>query len=220
MQLTRSAAVLRGRAGGRRASGMSSRAQLPTESGMGARESELAGGGVASWGASVSGDDEYELLCAHRGGTRVTMVRHQRKVPKLNKKPPHRKAVLRALTTQLLEHGRIKTTRARAKALRREVDWVITLAKKGREHDKRIVRPLLRTIFALPDMAMSALLDVILFFQAKGWVYDNELVDAVFSNAPERYRDRSGGYTRIQRTMPRRGDNAEMVRLFYSVRKK
>lgn len=111
---------------------------------LGARYSEVNSGGVRvhGWSALVSSERENEAHCvdAARNGACVTMIRHQRKVPKLNKKPPQRKALLRGLTTQLLEHGRIKTTRARAKALRREVDWVITLAKKGREHDKRTVR--------------------------------------------------------------------------------
>jgi len=92
--------------------------------------------------------------------------------------------MLRSLTTQLLEYGRIKTTRARAKALRSQVDWVITMAKKGCQHHKKAV---------------------------KGWLWDNDLVDAVFEDAPTRYADREGGYTRIQRTLPRRGDNADMV---------
>ena len=71
----------------------------------------------------------------------------------------------RALTTQLIREGRVTTTKARAKALRR----------------------------------------------AMGYIYDKQLVHALFDKAPNRYSDRKGGYTRITRTVPRRGDNAEMA---------
>ena len=112
------------------------------------------------------------------------MMRHGNRDPKLGLPADQRKALLRSLTTALLQHGRIKTTKARAKALRKHVDHIITLAKEGGEHRK---------------------------VQAKAWVFDAELVAAVFKEVPERYGERAGGYTRILRTMPRRGDNAEMA---------
>jgi large subunit ribosomal protein L17 len=111
-------------------------------------------------------------------------MRHGRKVPKLNRPPDQRRALLRGLTTELLRHGRIKTTRARASAMRKYVDHMITLAKGGTLHQRR---------------------------QALGFLYDKQLVHSLFAEVPERYGERNGGYTRIIRTMPRRGDNAPMA---------
>eukprot|EP00217_Crustomastix_stigmatica_P015205 CAMPEP_0183795616 /NCGR_PEP_ID=MMETSP0803_2-20130417/4857_1 /TAXON_ID=195967 /ORGANISM="Crustomastix stigmata, Strain CCMP3273" /LENGTH=183 /DNA_ID=CAMNT_0026040063 /DNA_START=60 /DNA_END=611 /DNA_ORIENTATION=+ len=135
--------------------------------------------GAVEFASGVAG-----ALDAATNGATVFMMRHGMRKAKLNKPADQRKAMLRALTTQLLQHGRIETTKARAKALRKHVDAIITFAKDGSDHSK---------------------------IQAKRWVYDAELVDAVFEEVPERYGDRNGGYTRIMRTMPRRGDNAEMA---------
>ena len=110
-------------------------------------------------------------------------MRHGKRVPKLNKPADQRKALLRALTTELIRHGRIKTTHARAKAVRKTADHMITLAKNGSLHARR---------------------------QALGYIYDKQLVHALFEQAPERYGDQNGGYTRVLRTMPRKGDNAPM----------
>ncbi len=111
-------------------------------------------------------------------------MRHQCKVKKLGKPADQRKALLRALTTELIRHGRITTTLVRAKVLRAEVDRMITLAKDGSLSSRR---------------------------QALGYVYDKQLVHALFEQAPKRYETRNGGYTRIFRTVPRRGDNASMA---------
>ena len=92
--------------------------------------------------------------------------------------------MLRALTTQLIREGRVTTTKARAKALRDETERMITLAKNGSLASRR---------------------------RALGYIYDKSLVHALFDKAPDRYGDRTGGYTRITRTVPRRGDNAEMA---------
>lgn len=115
---------------------------------------------------------------------RVFAMRHGRRVPKLNRPPDQRRALLRGLTTQLLKHGRIMTTRARAKAMRKFVDHMITLAKEGTLHKRR---------------------------QALGFIYEKQIVHALFAEVQERYGDRNGGYTRIIRTLPRRGDNAPMA---------
>ncbi|KAL3828995.1 hypothetical protein ACJIZ3_017797 [Penstemon smallii] len=117
-------------------------------------------------------------------GGRVSAMRHGRKVPKLNRPPDQRKALLRGLTTQLLKYGRIKTTRARASALRKYIDKMITLAKDGTLHKRR---------------------------QALGFIYEKQIVHALFAEVDERYGEREGGYTRIIRTLPRRGDNAPMA---------
>uniref|UniRef100_A0A5B7BEF2 Large ribosomal subunit protein bL17c n=1 Tax=Davidia involucrata TaxID=16924 RepID=A0A5B7BEF2_DAVIN len=117
-------------------------------------------------------------------GGRFFAMRHGKRVPKLNRPPDQRRALLRGLTTQLLKHGRIQTTRARASAMRKYVDKMITLAKDGSLHKRR---------------------------QALGFIYEKQIVHALFAEVPERYGDRNGGYTRIIRTLPRRGDNAPMA---------
>lgn len=111
-------------------------------------------------------------------------MRHRCKVPMLGRPADQRKAMLRALATQLLRNGQITTTKARAKAVRDEVERIITLAKDGSLTARR---------------------------QALGYIYDKKLVHAVFESAQDRYGDRQGGYTRILRTIRRRGDNAEMA---------
>ncbi len=111
-------------------------------------------------------------------------MRHRCKVPMLGKPADQRRALLRALTTELIRNGRIKTTKVRAQALRSEAEKMITLAKDGSLTARR---------------------------QAMGYIYDKQLVHALFEQAPQRYADRQGGYTRILRTVPRRGDNAAMA---------
>lgn len=111
-------------------------------------------------------------------------MRHCRRISKLGKPADQRKALLRALATELIRQGRITTTKARAKALRSEVEKMITLAKNGSLSSRR---------------------------QALGYLYDKQLVHALFEHAGTRYGERNGGYTRILRTVPRRGDNAEMA---------
>ncbi|CAM8915959.1 unnamed protein product [Rhodiola kirilowii] len=126
---------------------------------------------------------EYNFTIVDSGG-RIYAMRHGRKVPKLNRPPDQRKALLRGLTTQLLKYGRIKTTRARASAVRKYVDKMITLAKDGTLHKRR---------------------------QALGFIYEKQIVHALFAEVEGRYGERNGGYTRIIRTLPRRGDNAPMA---------
>ncbi|BAW96021.1 ribosomal protein L17 [[Synechococcus] sp. NIES-970] len=111
-------------------------------------------------------------------------MRHGCRVPELGRPADQRKALLRALTTQLIRHGQVKTTKARAKAVRSEVDRMITLAKDGSLAARR---------------------------RALGYLYDKDLVHALFAQAQERYGDRQGGYSRVVRTIRRRGDNAEMA---------
>tara|TARA_Y100001968_G_scaffold309886_1_gene330210 strand:- start:5689 stop:6039 length:351 start_codon:yes stop_codon:yes gene_type:complete len=111
-------------------------------------------------------------------------MRHQLRVPKLGRPADQRKALLRGLTTQLIREGRVTTTKAKAKAIRDEAEKMITLAKEGSLSARR---------------------------KAIGYIYDKQLVHALFDKAQDRYGDREGGYTRIVRTVPRRGDNAEMA---------
>ncbi|MEQ8381796.1 MAG: 50S ribosomal protein L17 [Coleofasciculus sp. A1-SPW-01] len=111
-------------------------------------------------------------------------MRHRRRVPKLGKPADQRRALLRSLATELIRHGRITTTKTRAKAVRSQVEKMITLAKDGSLASRR---------------------------QALGYLYDKQLVHALFEGASDRYGNRNGGYTRILRTLRRRGDNAEMA---------
>ncbi len=111
-------------------------------------------------------------------------MRHQLRIPLLSKPADQRKALLRGLTTQLIREGRVTTTKARAKALRNEAERMITLAKDGSLASRR---------------------------RALGYIYDKKLVHSLFEKAKERYGDRDGGYTRIVRTIARKGDNAQMA---------
>ena len=111
-------------------------------------------------------------------------MRHSKRVDLLAKPADQRKALLRALTTEIIRHGRIKTTLIRAKAVKKHVEHMISLGKRGDLHARR---------------------------QAMGWIYDKDLVHSLFEAAPERYKDRNGGFTRVLRTMPRQGDNAKMA---------
>ncbi len=111
-------------------------------------------------------------------------MRHRCKVPQLGLPADQRKALLRSLATHIIRHGQITTTKARAKAVRKEVERMITLAKDGSLSARR---------------------------RALGYLYDKKLVSELFQAVGERYGDRQGGYTRIVRTKRRRGDNAEMA---------
>jgi large subunit ribosomal protein L17 len=111
-------------------------------------------------------------------------MRHRCKVPQLGLPADQRKALLRSLATQIILHGQIKTTLTRAKAVRQEVDKMITLAKDGSLAARR---------------------------QALSYLYDKDLVSELFKEVNNRYGDRTSGYTRIVRTKRRRGDNAEMA---------
>jgi len=111
-------------------------------------------------------------------------MRHQLRIPLLSKPADQRKALLRGLTTQLIKEGRVTTTKARAKALRNEAERMISLAKDGSLSARR---------------------------RAIGYIYDKKLVHSLFEKAKERYGDREGGYTRIVRTVSRKGDYAQMA---------
>ena len=112
------------------------------------------------------------------------MISHRKGFKKLSKPADQRKALLRALTTETIRHGRIKTTLVRARAVRKHVDHMIELGKRGDLHARR---------------------------QAMAWIYDKQLVHSLFEAAPDRYADREGGYCRVLRTVARQGDNAKMA---------
>jgi len=125
---------------------------------------------------------QSRVTCASRTSS-ISMIRHGVKLKKLNKPADQRKALLRGLTTELVRHGRIKSTLRRCKEVRTTADHMITLAKDGSLHARR---------------------------QALGYLYDKELVHALFEQAAERYAERDGGYTRVLRDGYRKGDNSEM----------
>jgi len=103
---------------------------------------------------------------------------------KLGRDSAHRKAMLRNLVTDLFREGRITTTDTRAKEARRQAEKMITLAKRGDLHARR---------------------------QVLAYVYDETVVSKLFDEIAPKYEDRQGGYTRILKLGPRRGDNAELV---------
>ena len=103
---------------------------------------------------------------------------------KLGRSTDHRTAMLRAMVTFLLEKGSIETTVTRAKEVRAMTEKYITLAKKNDLHSKR---------------------------QAMAFITKEDVVKKLFDEIGPKYADRNGGYTRIIKTGPRRGDAAEMA---------
>ncbi len=103
---------------------------------------------------------------------------------KLGRTTDHRKAMLRNQVTSLLRDGRIETTVAKAKETKRMADKMITLGKRGDLHARR---------------------------QALAYIYDEDVVKKLFDEIAPNYADRNGGYTRVLRLGPRRGDGAEMA---------
>ena len=112
-------------------------------------------------------------------------MRHNKKGRKLGTDSSHTKAMKKSLVAALFTNDRIKTVEARAKEIRPDVDKIITWAKKGDLHSRRL--------------AIAAL-------------GDKELVREVFEKVAQgQFADRQGGYTRIMKLGPRKGDNAPMV---------
>ena len=114
-------------------------------------------------------------------------MRHSKQRGKLSRDASHRKALLANLCKEVIQHERIKTTEAKAKAVKPEVEKLITLAKRGDLHARR--------------QALSTL------------GQDKFVVYKLFEEVAPRYSDRPGGYTRILKLGPRRSDATEMVLL-------
>jgi large subunit ribosomal protein L17 len=112
-------------------------------------------------------------------------MRHQKTRNKLSRDSAHRKSLLMNLSKEIIEHERIKTTEAKAKAVKPEIEKLITLAKRGDLHARR--------------QALSTL------------AQDKFAVYKLFEEVAPRYVDRPGGYTRILKLGPRRSDATEMV---------
>ncbi len=103
---------------------------------------------------------------------------------KLGRTSDHRTAMLRAMVTFLLENGKIETTVTRAKEVRSMAEKYITLAKDSSLHSKR---------------------------QAMAFITKEDVVNKLYNEIAPKYADRNGGYCRIIKTGPRRGDAAEMA---------
>ncbi|MEP7738456.1 50S ribosomal protein L17 [Nocardioides sp. 31GB23] len=106
------------------------------------------------------------------------------KGPRLGGSPSHQRLILANLATQLFEHGRITTTESRARALRPWAEKLITKAKKGDLHNRREVLKTIR---------------------------DKGVVHVLFTEIAPTFSERPGGYTRITKIGPRKGDNAPMA---------
>jgi large subunit ribosomal protein L17 len=103
---------------------------------------------------------------------------------KLGRPSSHRKAMLRNLVTDLLENGKIMTTMTRGKEAQSMTEKMITLGKRGDLHAKR---------------------------QALSYITKEDVVKKLFDEIAPKYQERNGGYTRILKVAPRRGDAAEVV---------
>ena len=111
-------------------------------------------------------------------------MRHQIDGRKLGRTTSHRKAMFRNMVTSLLDKERIRTTRQKAKEVRRVAERMITLGKRGDLHARR---------------------------QALSFIRDKAIVHKLFDTLGKRYADRPGGYTRILLLSARPGDNADMA---------
>ena len=137
-------------------------------------------------------------------------MRHQTKKHTLGKAQDQRKALLRSLATELLTYGEIKTTMARAKALQPYAENIISMAKKGDLNSRRLAG---RYIF---DKEIGQFIDT-----ATGEIFETKqegkklvpqtVLRRLFSVIGAKYSSRNGGYTRIFRLPPRRGDASEMA---------
>jgi large subunit ribosomal protein L17 len=113
-------------------------------------------------------------------------MRHHRSGKKLGRDSAHRKALYANLAASLIEHGRIKTTEAKAKAVRPIAEKMITLGRRG-------------------DLAARR--------QALAYLRSQEIVHRLFADVGPRFSERNGGYLRIVKLGPRAGDGAEMAYL-------
>src|SRR5207247_1113555 len=123
---------------------------------------------------------------ARRRKREQPLVRHRRAGSKLGRDSAHRRALYSNLAGALIEHGRIKTTEAKAKAVKPFAEQMITLGKRGDLHARRLALAELRS---------------------------QDVVHQLFADVAPRFAERPGGYTRIVRLGPRNGDAAEMVYL-------
>lgn len=137
-------------------------------------------------------------------------MRHQCERHRLGKPQDQRKALLRSLATELILHGEIKTTMARAKALKPYAEKIISLSKEGTLSSRRQASKFIY------DKETDKFIDL-----ESGEVFDKKeegkklatetVLRKLFTEIGKKYQDRKGGYTRIYRLPPRRGDASEMA---------
>lgn len=136
-------------------------------------------------------------------------MRHRVPGHQLGRPADQRKAVLRALATELLRHDEIQTTLAKAKAVRAHAERIITKGKHAHVDDYRALAEKARG--GDKEAAKQVARVVHLRRQVGGFLYDKEVARRVFDEIAPRYKERQGGYTRIVKVGPRRGDNTEMA---------
>jgi large subunit ribosomal protein L17 len=136
-------------------------------------------------------------------------MRHQCNRNRLGKAQDQRKALLRALATELFMHGEIKTTISRAKALKPYAEGVISLAKKGDLNSRRTA---LKYIY---DRETGRYMNVetkeVVDEKAECKKMPETVLRKLFTEIGKQYQDRNGGYTRIYNLPPRRGDATKMA---------
>lgn len=148
-------------------------------------------------------------------------MRHGKKIHRLGRPADQRKALLRALTTALLTHGAIKTTKEKAKAVRPWVDKMVLLAKAGGDSKRKQVRAsvgevddgIRDALFRACNKSTRRVLTRARRSQMHAWLYDKTVVEAIFAEAPGRYAERNNDFTKMSVALSRRGDNANMVTL-------
>jgi len=123
-------------------------------------------------------------------------MRHQKTGRKLGRSSGHRRSLRKTLIKQLFEHERIRTTRAKAEAIRPQAERLISLAKKGNAAGEENQSYMVHT----RRLAAARL-------------SDSSVVKKLFDEIAPRYEERPGGYTRMLKLGPRPGDSAEMVLL-------
>ena len=109
-------------------------------------------------------------------------MRHRRHVPKLQRTADHRRSMMSNLACSLIRENRIRTTLAKAKALRPVAEKLVTQGREDSVHSRRLVRR---------------------------WIEDRKVLSRLFDDIAPRFTDRPGGYLRIIKLGPRRGDGAE-----------
>ena len=113
-------------------------------------------------------------------------MRHGKQKGKLSRDSAHRKSLMMNLSREVIDHERIQTTEAKAKAVKPELERLITLGKRGDLHARR---------------------------QAMAELRSNDVVHKLFADVAPRFSERNGGYTRVVKLGPRQGDAADMALL-------
>lgn len=140
-------------------------------------------------------------------------MRHKKSGRQFSRNSSHRRAMLRSLTANLIAHGRIETTDAKAKELRRVAERVITKARRLGEvaytpHDKLSLADRARRQAAQQEVGKFLRRFLVVDGSADAEGKKVDLIEKVFVELAARYKGRSGGYTRIIKVGNRRGDNA------------